>query len=173
MSRFSLAWKILTSPDLAQRVAGFLQQPAASSVSAPSSVPDPEPEPEPKVSGRSEAITLLADLQREARLIDFLKEPIDAYTDAQIGAAVRTVHRDCGSVLERQFAIRPVVDQPEGSAVSSDQLSAAKLRITGAGGNPVLMHHGWQATRCDPPRWNGAAEDSLVLNPAEAEARPG
>ena len=173
MSRFSLAWKILTSPDLAQRVAGFLQQPAASSVSAPASVPDPEPEPEPKVSGRSEAITLLADLQREARLIDFLKEPIDAYTDAQIGAAVRTVHRDCGSVLERQFAIRPVVDQPEGSAVSSDQLSAAKLRITGAGGNLVLMHHGWQATRCDPPRWNGAAEDSLVLNPAEAEARPG
>src|SRR5687768_17051821 len=40
---------------------------------------------------RSEALTLLAVLQREARLVDFLKEPIAGYDDAQVGAAVREI----------------------------------------------------------------------------------
>src|SRR5262245_5919116 len=57
---------------------------------------------------RSDALTLLATLQREARLIDFLMEDLASYDDAQIGAAVRDVHRDCAAVLERIFALRPL-----------------------------------------------------------------
>src|SRR4029450_745151 len=57
---------------------------------------------------RSDALTLLATLQREARLIDFLMEDLASYDDAQIGAAVRDVHRDCAAVLERMFALRPL-----------------------------------------------------------------
>jgi hypothetical protein len=45
---------------------------------------------------RSEALNLLAAMQREARFVDFIREPLDGYSDAQIGAAARTVHRDCG-----------------------------------------------------------------------------
>src|SRR5262249_34890384 len=45
------------------------------------------------------AVEVLALLQREGRLIDFLQEPIDAYGDAQIGAAVRDIHRGCRRVL--------------------------------------------------------------------------
>ena len=63
----------------------------------------------PPKAARSEAITLLATLQREARFVDFIKEPLDGYSDAQIGAAARDVHRDCGKVLDRLFAIQSLV----------------------------------------------------------------
>jgi hypothetical protein len=53
----------------------------------------------------------LAALQREARLVDFVQEPIAAYSDAQIGAAVRDVHRGCAEVIERLFSLKPVVLQ--------------------------------------------------------------
>ena len=42
---------------------------------------------------RSEAVTLLATLQREARFIDFVMEPLASYSDAQIVAVARDVHR--------------------------------------------------------------------------------
>ena len=58
---------------------------------------------------------MLATLQREARFVDFVKESLEGYADAQIGAVARDVHRDCGAVLERLFALRPVLaDQEEG-----------------------------------------------------------
>ncbi len=38
-------------------------------------------------STRSDAVTLLAALQREARLVDLIQENLAAYSDAQIGAA--------------------------------------------------------------------------------------
>ena len=47
------------------------------------------------------ALQLLALLQRDGRLVDFLQEEIDAYTDAQIGAAVRDIHRGCRKVARR------------------------------------------------------------------------
>src|SRR5262245_61960312 len=62
---------------------------------------------------RSDALTLLATLQREARLIDFLMEDLASYDDAQIGAAVRDVHRACATALERMFALRPLRYQAE------------------------------------------------------------
>src|SRR5688500_1390014 len=54
----------------------------------------------PSKAVRSEAITLLAALQREGRLVDFLKESLADYSDAQIGAVARDLHRDCGKVVE-------------------------------------------------------------------------
>ena len=59
-----------------------------------------------KAPVRSEAITLLAALQREARFVDFIQEPLAGYSDAQVGAAARDVHRDCRKVLERMFALQ-------------------------------------------------------------------
>ena len=57
-------------------------------LTAEKKAPAPKAPPKPV---RSEALTLLATLQREARLIDFLKESLDNYADDQIGAAVRAV----------------------------------------------------------------------------------
>ena len=139
---------------------------------APKAAPTPPTAP---VSTRSDALTLLSVLQREARLIDFLKEEIGGYADAQIGAAVRDVHRDAAATLERLFALRPLMDQPEGTEISlSANPDTARLRLVGnLGGTPPsrgrLQHAGWQATKQDLPQYTGAASSAMVVAPAEVE----
>jgi hypothetical protein len=124
---------------------------------------------------RSEAITLLAALQREARLVDLMQEPLDAYTDEQIGAAARGVLRDSASVIQRFFDLRPVQPQEEGSPLEVPaSYDPAKFRITGKaeGTGPFrgkLAHKGWQATGVNLPAWTGSKESSLVIAPAEVE----
>src|SRR5215207_4143384 len=115
---FKLFFRVLSDKAVAERVRPLLE-PAGERV-APATVAPPTPvaATAPPKSTRSDALTLLAVLQREARLVDFLKEDVAAYADAQIGAAVRDVHRDAGAVLERLFALRPVVEQAEGSEVA-------------------------------------------------------
>ena len=118
--------------------------------------------PAPKPGVGSEAIALLAVLQREARLVDFLQESLAGYTDAQIGAAVRDIHRDCGAVLKRLFDLRPAVDLEEGAEVEvSAGFDPTRWRLTGnVSGEPPfrgrLVHPGWEATRCDLPIWTGS-----------------
>ena len=126
-------------------------------------------------AARSEAITLLATLQREARFIDFIKEPLDGYGDAQIGAAVRDVHRDCGKVLDRLFAIRALVEQEEGSPLEVPPgFDAGRYRLTGnvAGDPPFhgkLVHHGWEAAEIQLPAWSGTQHSARVIAPVEVE----
>ena len=124
MGRIWLAIKVfflvLFQGAVARQVAEVLQKRKQESLPAAEKKPAAKPEPKPAAkqppkAARSEAITLLAALQREARFVDFIKEPLDGYSDAQIGAAVRDVHRDCGKVLDRLFAIQSIVDQEEGS----------------------------------------------------------
>jgi hypothetical protein len=120
-------------------------------------------------------LTLLSVLQREGRLIDFLKEPIAGYNDAQIGAAVRDIHRDCAAALDRMFALKPLLDQPDGANVEVPAgFDAGRYRLTGnlAGQAPyrgTLRHPGWVATQTQLPEWNGQAASSNVVAPAEVE----
>lgn len=171
MGRLGLAWRVLTSGDFADRIMGLLNAPPAIAA-APEPPPKPVAAPKPV---RSDAISLLSALQREGRLIDFLKEPIESYSDAQIGAAVRDIHRDCGAVLERQFAIRPVLEQAEGSPVSLSGKSAGRIRRTGKvesqATSGTLVHHGWQATTCSVPVYTGDADSAMIVAPAEVEVR--
>jgi hypothetical protein len=140
-------------------------------------VPKPAPKapPAPKPPARSEAVTLLATLQREGRLIDFLKEDLAAYSDAQIGAVARQIHRDCGAIVARLFDIRPVLDQPEGAPVDlAAGFDAGRFRLTGnVSGEPPfhgrLMHHGWEAAKCELPAWTGKETSARVIAPAEVE----
>lgn len=126
-------------------------------------------------SGRSDALTLLEALQREARLIDFLQEEIASYSDQQIGSAVREVHRGCREVLQRMFSIVPVLDSAEGSPVTVQATDeAARIRLVGnvVDTRPVtgtLVHSGWRAERCDLPVWTGTSESKQILSPAEVE----
>jgi hypothetical protein len=143
----------------------------------PDATPSP-PQPHPnKAPERSEAITLLAALQRESRFLDIVKEPLEGYNDAQIGAAARDVLRDCGQVLERIFAIRPLADQDEGSPLETPRdYDAACYRLTGnVQGDPPfrgqLVHPGWQATRCALPQWSGNEESANVIAPIEMEVK--
>lgn len=126
---------------------------------------------------RSEALTLLAALQREARLVDFLMEPLDASTDQQIGAAVRDIQKDSRSVLERMFALEPLRSESEGTSLTVPAgFDSAEFKLTGnvAGNAPYkgeLMHPGWNAAKTEVPCWNGKAESASIVAPAEIEIR--
>lgn len=126
-------------------------------------------------SPRSDAITLLAALQREARFVDIVNESLDGYSDAQIGAAARDVLRDCGKVLARVFALRPMLDREEGTTVQVPAgYETECYRLTGdVSRDPPfsgkLMHAGWQATTCELPTWTGSGRGALVVAPAEVQ----
>ena len=130
---------------------------------------------QPSKPVRSDAITLLATLQREARFVDFIKEPLDGYTDAQIGAAARDVHHDCAKVLDRLFAIQSIVAEEEGSPVEVPVgFDAGRYRLTGnvVGDPPFrgsLAHHGWEAAQVQLPAWSGTPLSARVVAPVEVE----
>ena len=185
--RLLLAWKafwyVLFDRKLADRVdQAFKGQLVPAALPAPepvkpAKVEKPREPPPPPKPARSEALTLLATLQREARLIDFLKEPIAGYADAQVGAAVRDIHRDCGKVLDRLFALQPVLGDAEGASVEVPKgFDAGRYRLVGnVTGEPpfrgTLTHHGWQATKVEVPAWTGGAESAHVVAPAEVELK--
>jgi hypothetical protein len=134
----------------------------------------PERPAERKRSRRNDAISLLATLQREARFVDLVQEPLQNYSDQQIGAAARDVLRDCRSVLSRLFDLQPVADADENSQVEAPSDGSGRWRITGKveGGPPFrgrLVHHGWEAARCELPQWSGGEESVAVIAPAEVE----
>jgi hypothetical protein len=119
-------------------------------------------------------LLLLALLQREGRLLDFLLEDIQAYPDAQIGATVREIHRQCQSALKEHLDLQPVLPQAEGSAVEiASGFDPSAIRLTGnVTGQPpfrgTLQHHGWRVKDIKltaPPE----GQDELVLMPAEVE----
>lgn len=177
MGRIGLAFRlffgVLFNAALAERLRPLLTQ-AAEPPAAPTSAPKPEPKAK-KTPARSDALNLLAMLQREARLVDFIQEPIAGYSDEQIGAAVRDVHRDCAAVLARVFALRPVREEAEGSMIElPGEFDAARYRLTGRVPEQPpyrgsLAHHGWQATQCVLPEWTGTDDAAMIVAPAVLE----
>ena len=82
---------------------------------------------------RSDALTLLAALQREARFVDFLQEDLQPYDDAQVGAIVRDVHRGCAGVVKRMFDVKPLTDAAEGTSLTIDApVDPLKYQVSGA-----------------------------------------
>jgi hypothetical protein len=169
---------VLFSGAAAQRVRQALAPPVTPQpVETPAVKPQPplKPAAKPAAPVRSEAITLLATLQREARFVDFIQEPLAGYSDAQIGAVSRQVHHDCHATLARLFELQPVLGDAEGAAVDLPTgFDAGRFRLTGnvAGDPPFhgkLMHHGWQAAKCQLPAWSGTQAAALVVSPAEVE----
>ena len=185
MSRFFLAirvwWRTLVDADFGRAVVELLSEkpaaPALPAASAPvAKKVDPIAQKQPKAPQRpvrSEALTLLATLQREARLVDFLMESIGEYSDAQIGAAVRDIHRDSAGVLERLFRIRPIEAHDEGAEIQAPA-QADRYRLIGTvrGAPPHrgrLVHHGWEAAKCEVPEWSGNSVAARVIAPVEVE----
>ncbi len=126
---------------------------------------------------RSEAITLLSALQREGRFVDFVMEDLTGFSDAQIGAVARDLHRDCAKLIERMFAIQPLTADAEGASIEIPTgFDAGRYRLVGnVSGTPpfrgALLHHGWQATTCELPAWVGSETASRVIAPAEIEVK--
>ena len=121
---------------------------------------------------RSEAVTLLAALQREARLVDLVQEKLDQFSDAQIGAAARPCLQQCAATLERMFQLRSVVSQGEGETVEvPTDASPARYQWIGEGSSRSgrLVHHGWEAARVDIPQWTGPDADARVVAAAQVQ----
>lgn len=139
--------------------------------SAAASESRPRGEPVDRSAG---ALQLLAMFQREGRLIDFLRESIDCYDDATIGAAARDIHRGLRKVLEEHFVVEPVVGGQEDEPFTVDaQFDPQRIRLVGnvAGRPPfrgVLRHHGWRAAEVRLPSL-GDGVDHTIVAPAEVE----
>ncbi len=134
--------------------------------------PPPAPAVPPKRSGAP--LRLLALLQREGRLLDFLLEDIQAYPDPQVGAAVRDIHRDCQRALKEHLVLEPVLNQSEGASVEVPAgFDPSAIRLVGnVTGQPpfrgTLQHHGWRVKEiklAPPPE----GQDEFILMPAEVE----
>jgi Domain of unknown function (DUF2760) len=130
-----------------------------------------EPRP-PKPSG--EPLRLLALLQREGRLLDFLLEDIQGYGNDQIGAAVRDIHKGCHKAITDHLTLEPVLKDSEGATVQvAPGFDPSAIRLTGnVTGQPpfkgTLQHHGWRVKELKlaaPPE----GQDEFVLQPAEVE----
>ena len=140
---------------------------------APAPAPRPAPAAPVLAEGPDRAMQVLALLQRDGRLVDFLMENIAAYGDAQIGAAVRDVHSGCAQTLTRYFTLRPVLDEDEGAAVTVEQgTDPGRVKTVGntAGAPPVrgvVRHRGWEAVRIELPPL--PLTSRTVVAPAEVE----
>lgn len=154
--------------------------PSPAPVSPPAEVvPAPAPKAELSDADRESlrhrgAVQILAVLQREGRLLDFLFEDIDSYADAQIGAAVRDIHRGCKKALKDHLNVAPIRPEPDEAVVRVQAgHDASQLRLIGnVTGRPpfegTLRHHGWRTTRIqlsDTP----SSHDPSVICPAEVE----
>lgn len=131
-----------------------------------------------KTDSRSDALELLAALQRDARFIDFIKEDVTGCDDATLAAAARVTHDRCAETIERFFKIRPLsgISEGETATINLSATNPARERIVGLSPsnqkNEVtcrVAHAGWVAEQCETPRWSGRLEDASILAPVELE----
>ncbi len=166
---------------------------AAPAAVAPAPAPQPEvkivekivevekivqaPAPEPvvlKEATPDAALQLLSLLQKEARFIDFIKEDVSAFSDAEIGAVARVVHQGCSKAVSEHFTLAPVSNDPEGNRVTLNKgFDAASFRLTGniVGEAPftgTLVHKGWQVTDLRLPKLT-EGHNAKIVAPAEVE----
>jgi len=159
---FRALWRTFTDPAFREKIEPLLVLPPGR----------PTAPTEPKPSG--EPLRLVALLQRGGRLIDFLLEDIGAYPDAQIGAAVRDIHRQCGNVIREHLVLEPVMAEHEEAQVTvAAGFDPAAIRLTGnVTGQPpftgILKHRGWQVKDIKLPQ-KAEGQDEFVLMPAEVE----
>jgi hypothetical protein len=174
-------WKLLFGRTLPAGAARFLPEhkalPAGDKVVekiVEKVIEKPAPKANTAALHREGALAFLALLQREGRLVDFLREPLDGFDDAQIGAAARDVHRGCRKVIDQHLALEPVMPGEEEAKVSVPKgFDPAEVRLIGeAKGEPpykgTLRHHGWRVTEAKLPSL-AEGVDRTVIAPAEVE----
>lgn len=152
--------------------------PSAETARATAEAARPISAPPPANQAEAEIVSFLATLQAKGRLVDFLMDDINAYGDAQVGAAARVVHAGCKAVLDEHFRIRPVREGAEGSRVEvTADHPADEYRLIGeiSGQAPfsgVLVHHGWKTDSVKLPTiLRGSADRLPAIAPAEVELK--
>lgn len=171
---FACFFKVLFDGAFAGRVAAVRD--GAPALPAPAGPGDsaPDRQPEPETPSVDPALQLLALLQREGQLVDFLQQDVSAFGDADVGAAARAVHDRCARALGQHASIVPIFAEDEGARVTLEEgYDATTVKLVGDvhGAAPfkgVLRHRGWRAESLSLPRAVGD-HDARVLAPAEVE----
>ncbi len=162
---------VLFSAQAAERIRVVLEGPTAAPAEPTLAAPT-KPTPAPKKPARSEAVTLLSALQREARLVDLIQEDLTNFSDAQVGAAARPCLGQCSATLQRLLSLKSVVDAKEGEMIDvGTDASPARYQWIGEGTTSTgkLVHHGWLAAKIELPEWTGEESDSNIVAPAQVQ----
>jgi hypothetical protein len=128
---------------------------------------DERPSPTP-------ALQLLAALQREGRLVDFLEQDIATFSDGDVGAVARVVHEGCRRALRQNMTLVAVRAEDEDAQVEiAAGFNPSEIKLTGnvKGAAPyrgVLRHCGWRVTEVTLPT-PLKGYDAEVIAPAEIE----
>ena len=146
-------------PELTQPAPAFAEAPVVES---------------PVLESADRAVQMLALLQRDGRLIDFITEDIAPYQDAQIGAAARDVHESCRKAIDHYLALEPVIASEEGQPVTVEPgFDPAAIKLIGnVTGHPplrgLLRHRGWRVARVNLPPLP-ESDGRTIIAPAEVE----
>lgn len=176
---FACFFRVLFDGAFAARTFAVRKGPAALPPAEPIAPPALEPtrpkEPErPALPDHAPALQLLALLQREGRLVDFLEQDVASFPDDEIGAAARVVHEGCRKALRAHAKLVPVRDEEEGANVTlAAGYDARAIKLSGdVRGEPphrgVLRHRGWRAAELSLPQ-PVAGYDPSIVAPAEVE----
>jgi hypothetical protein len=171
---FSILFHAEIPHDIAQRLvtpaAPVPQTPATAAPSA-SRLTDVQ---RPAAETFDRAVQMLALLQRDGRLVDFLAENISAYPDEQLGAAVRSIHETCRKALDHYVKLEPILNSEEEQPVTVQAgFDPATIKLIGnVVGEPplrgMLRHKGWRVKEVNlPPLPQGTGR--MVVAPAEIE----
>jgi len=155
-------------------------EPAAKPQPAPKAEPvkeAPKLDPAPLLAqgAKSGAVQMLAILQRQGRLVDFLQEDLADYADDQIGAAVRSIHEGCKQALNQHITLEPVYSDAEGSRITVQPgFDPEQVRLSGnvVGDPPFtgeLRHRGWRVATIDLPKRTSTDEKLPVVAAAEVD----
>jgi hypothetical protein len=160
--------------DIAKQLLGREAKPTtAASTRSPGTL-EPVRKAETPPEALDRALQMLALLQREGRLVDFLFEDVNPYPDAQLGAAARTVHQSCREVFERYIKLAPIINSEEDQPVTLQAaIDPASIKLIGniTSGQPirgVLRHRGWRVVEVNLPSLPEGT-GRKVIAPAEVE----
>lgn len=165
--RVKLAWRVLIDAEFAGKIDEGIKELEAKLARAAAPPPPPE-------RVHASGLMLLASLQREGRLVDFLQQDVAGFSDEEIGAAARVVHGGCRKTLRQFFHIEPAMQAAEGAEMTVPAgFDAQRIRLTGnVSGQPpfkgTLKHHGWLVTDVRMPAISEAL-DPRVVAPGEVE----
>jgi hypothetical protein len=164
-SFFSLLFSGVLPADIAQAFGYSKAMPVKVSTPVP-------PSPAKAQAGPKDgAVQMLAILQRDARLVDFLMEDISAYSDEQVGGAVRDVQLQARQALDRYLSLKPLIDAVEGDFTKTEGLDGntvkfiGKVPASGKAPGGLLRHKGWRADKVDLPQ----TAAGTTVAPAEVE----
>ena len=161
-------------PDVLRELVGAAAHPASGIASVAAAVASAQSDAKPAAESFDRAVQMLALLQRDGRLVDFLSENVAQYPDAQLGAAVRVIHQSCRQVLDRYVKLEPVISSEEDQPVTWQAgFDPASIKLSGnVTGQPpmrgLLRHRGWRIKEVSLPSLPEGSGRSVVA-PAEVE----